>query len=216
MKLEACLFDLDGVLVDTAKFHYLAWKQLANSLGFDFTTDQNEALKGVSRMDSLKKILHWGNLVLPKEKEEELATLKNQWYVEMITDMTESDILPGAIPLLDELKQQHISIGLGSASKNAPLILLKTGLMPYFDAIVDGTIVNKSKPDPEVFLKGAELLSKDPRSCVVFEDASAGVEAGLLANMKVIGVGSPIELSSAHIVVTNLTEIDLKSIQNLF
>jgi len=216
MRLKACLFDLDGVLVDTAKYHFLAWKQLANSLSFDFTEEENEQLKGISRVESLRKILSWAKLEIPQEKLDELASLKNSWYVEMISGMTENEVLPGARRLLEELKENNIKIGLGSASKNAKLILYNTGLTPYFEALVDGNLFNKSKPDPEVFLKGAELLAASPDSCVVFEDASAGVEAALNGGMKVIGIGSERELGRAQLVVENLTKIDLKTIQNLF
>ncbi|MGN0019249.1 MAG: beta-phosphoglucomutase [Sphingobacterium hotanense] len=216
MGLQACLFDLDGVLVDTAKYHYLAWKQLANSLGFDFTELQNEELKGISRVESLKKILKWGGLDFPQERQDELASLKNGWYVEMISEMKADEVLPGSFELLKELRTNQIKIALGSASKNAQLILDNTGLTPYFDAIVDGNVVSKSKPDPEVFLKGAEMLHISPSGCVVFEDASAGVEAALRATMKAIGIGSPKELSKAHLVVEDLTKIQLKAIQNLF
>ena len=216
MGLQACLFDLDGVLVDTAKYHYLAWKQLANSLGFDFTELQNEELKGISRVESLKKILKWGGLDIPQERKDELASLKNGWYVEMISEMKVDEVLPGSFELLEELRTNQIKIALGSASKNAQLILDNTGLTPYFDAIVDGNVVSKSKPDPEVFLKGAEMLHISPSGCVVFEDASAGVEAALRATMKAIGIGSPKELSKAHLVVEDLTKVQLKAIQNLF
>ena len=216
MGLEACLFDLDGVLVDTAKYHYLAWKQLANTLGFDFTEKENEQLKGISRVESLRKILNWAGMEMPQEKQDQLASLKNGWYVEMISGMTQNEVLPGALRLLDELKANHIKIGLGSASKNAKLILDNTGLTPYFDALVDGNIVSKSKPDPEVFLKGAELLGVSPEHCVVFEDASAGVEAAIKGNMKAIGIGKEEELSEAQLVVEDLSAIDLRTIQNLF
>jgi len=216
MRLEACLFDLDGVLVDTAKYHFLAWKQLANSLGFDFTEEENEQLKGISRVESLRKILSWAELQMPQEKQDEFASLKNSWYVEMISGMTEKEVLPGALRLLEELKENNIKIGLGSASKNAKLILANTGLTPFFEALVDGNLVSKSKPDPEVFLRGAALLAVSPDSCVVFEDASAGVEAALNAGMKAIGIGSEKELGRAHLIVEDLTKIDLKTIQNLF
>ena len=216
MGLKACLFDLDGVLVDTAKYHFLAWKQLANFLGFDFSEQQNEQLKGISRVESLRKILHWGEMDLSQDRQDELAAMKNDWYVEMISNMSANEVLPGAHLRLEEIKSTNIKIALGSASKNAELILDKTGLKPYFDALVDGNIVKKSKPDPEVFLKGAALLEVDPKSCLVFEDAVSGIEAALRGGMKVVAIGSPKELFGAHLVVKDLTEIDLKTIQNLF
>lgn len=216
MALEACLFDLDGVLVDTAKYHFLAWKKLANSLGFDFSEQQNESLKGISRVESLKKILSWGGLEIPQPRQDELASLKNSWYVDMIAHIRREDLLPGVVELLNELRSNHVKIALGSASKNAKLILDNTGITPYFDAFVDGNLVSESKPDPAVFLKGAELLGVMPSACVVFEDAVAGVEAALRGNMKAIGIGDPRELAKAHLVVNDLTHIDLKSIQSLF
>ncbi len=216
MALEACLFDLDGVLVDTAKYHFLAWKKLANSLGFDFSEQQNESLKGISRVESLKKILSWGGLEIPQPRQDELASLKNTWYVDMIAHIRREDLLPGVVELLNELRSNHVKIALGSASKNAKLILDNTGITPYFDAFVDGNLVSESKPDPAVFLKGAELLGVMPSACVVFEDAVAGVEAALRGNMKAIGIGDPRELAKAHLVVNDLTHIDLKSIQSLF
>lgn len=216
MGFKACLFDLDGVLVDTAKYHFLAWKKLANTLDFDFSEEMNEQLKGVSRVESLRKILDWAELQIPNDKQNELATLKNSWYVEMISGMSANEVLPGAINLLEELRNNNIKIGLGSASKNAKLILDQTGLTSYFDALVDGNIVRNSKPDPEVFLKGAELLNVAPSTCLVFEDASAGIDAAISAGMKVVGIGSTKDLGNAHLLVQNLTQINLNAIQQLF
>src|SRR5690606_12655438 len=179
MGLQACLVDLDGVLVDTAKYHYLAWKQLANSLGFDFTELQNEELKGISRVESLKKILTWGGLDFPQERQDELASLKNSWYVEMISEMKADEVLSGSFELLEELRENQIKIALGSASKNAQLILDNTGLTTYFDDIVDGNVVSKSKPDPEVFLKGAEMLHILQNGVFDIEDISLSVRVVL-------------------------------------
>src|SRR6476659_7666795 len=159
-EIKACLFDLDGVIVDTAKYHFKAWKRLANELGINFTENENEQLKGVSRIESLQLILKWGGLEKNETELEALSTLKNSWYVEMINEMQADEILPGARELLTELRANGIKIALGSASKNSETILRKINLLNAFDAIVDGTIVSKSKPDPEVFLKGAELLGE--------------------------------------------------------
>ncbi|NOU60354.1 beta-phosphoglucomutase [Marinifilum caeruleilacunae] len=200
-KISACIFDLDGVVVDTAKYHYIAWKSLANELGFDFTEEDNERLKGVSRMTSLDILLEIGGVELDEKTKLELADKKNKNYVEFILKMTPDEILPGVKDFFNELKDQGIKIALGSASKNAMTILNQLELTDYFDAVVDGTHVSNAKPDPEVFLKGAELLGVSPSECVVFEDAEAGVEAAINGNMKCVGIGSPDVLGKANIVV---------------
>lgn len=179
MSIKAALFDLDGVIVDTAKYHYLAWKRLASELGFVFTEKDNERLKGVSRMRSLEILLEVGGL-LGKFSEEEMAEMaarKNEWYVSYISKMDESEILDGTVECLKGFRALGVKTALGSASKNAMLILGNLKLTPYFDAIIDGTKVSKAKPDPEVFLLGAKEVGVDPKDCVVFEDAQAGIEA---------------------------------------
>ncbi|RXJ04056.1 beta-phosphoglucomutase [Anaerobacillus alkaliphilus] len=207
--IKACIFDLDGVIVDTAKFHYLAWQRLARELGFDFSEEDNERLKGVSRMDSLNILLEIGGVELEDTKKEELANKKNDWYVELITHMDKSEILPGTTEFLTLLKEADIKISLGSASKNAKMILEKIGLLHMFDAIIDGTDISKAKPDPEVFLLGAKALNVEPSECVVFEDAVSGVEAAISAGMYVIGVGSKETLHRANDVVQSLAEMTL-------
>lgn len=205
--IKACLFDLDGVLVDTAKYHYLAWKRLAEELGFVFTPEDNERLKGVSRMASLDILLEVGGLELDDATKSALADKKNRWYVEYISHMDEQEILPGALPFLRELRENGILIALGSASKNAMTILNNTGLVPYFDAIIDGTKTASAKPDPEVFLLGARELGAQPQECVVFEDAEAGIEAAKRAGMRSIGIGSPEVLGAADAVVPSLQDM---------
>lgn len=204
-QIRACIFDLDGVIVDTAVYHYRAWKRLANELGFDFTEEDNEKLKGISRVQSLELILGWGGVDKTPAEKLELATRKNTWYVEMIQEMTPEEILPGAKEFLEEVKAAGLKSALGSASKNSGLILERTGLLPLFDVIVDGNVVSASKPDPEVFLKGAEALQVPPQQCVVFEDAVAGVEAARAGGMKVVGIGSPDVLGNADAVVSGLS-----------
>nr|WP_121269394.1 beta-phosphoglucomutase [Pedobacter schmidteae] len=211
----ACIFDLDGVLVDTAVYHYKAWKQLANSLGFDFTHAQNEQLKGVNRMRSLDMILKWGGIEKSDKEREELASLKNSWYVAMISKMTTAEVLPGSLKLLQELKRQGIKIALGSASKNSALILERTALSHFFDAIIDGNAVSTSKPDPEVFIKAAELLGTANSNCVVFEDALAGVQAAIAAGMAVVGIGTAENLPGAQLVIKDLSEITIAEISAL-
>ncbi|WP_367865425.1 beta-phosphoglucomutase [Pedobacter sp. WC2423] len=211
----ACIFDLDGVLVDTAVYHYQAWKKLANSLGFDFTEAQNEQLKGVNRMRSLDMILNWGGVTKTTAEKEELATLKNSWYVAMISQMSVSEVLPGSLDLLKALKAQGIKIALGSASKNSGLILERTELAHFFDAIVDGNAVTTSKPDPEVFIKGAELLNAAAADCIVFEDASAGVQAAIAAKMAVIGIGTEENLPGADEFHKDLSTVTVEELINL-
>jgi beta-phosphoglucomutase len=211
----ACLFDLDGVLVDTAVYHFQAWRQLANSLGFDFTHVQNEQLKGINRMQSLDKILAWGGLDKTAEEKETLAAQKNGWYVAMINKMTAAEVLPGSMKLLEDLKKRGIKVALGSASKNSAVILERTNIAHYFDAIVDGNIVSKSKPDPEVFLKGAEMVGVSPEASLVFEDAQAGIDAAIAGNMKVVGVGEEVNLVGANVYVKDLSFITVDQILKL-
>ena len=213
--IKACIFDLDGVIVDTAVYHYKAWKRLANDLEFDFTEEANEKLKGISRKESLALILEWGGVDKTEIERDELAQRKNNWYVDMITEMTPAEILSGALEFLHALKQAGYKTALGSASKNAGIILNKVGLAGYFDAIVDGNIVTASKPDPQVFLKGAEMLGVEPAACVVFEDAIAGIESALAGGMKVVGIGSKETLSEADLVIAGLHEMNLEILKKL-
>lgn len=213
MEIKACIFDLDGVVVDTARYHYLAWKKLAEKLGINFTENDNERLKGVSRMDSLNIILEIGGVTISDKEKEKYADEKNKTYLSYILKMTPEDVLPGVSDFLTGVKKRGISIALGSASKNAVTILEKVGLKDTFDAIVDGTKVSKAKPDPQVFLAAAAMLNVEPPGCVVFEDAIAGVEAAHRAGMKCIGIGSPDLLSAADLVIEgfkNFKSEDLK------
>jgi beta-phosphoglucomutase len=213
MRTEACIFDLDGVIVDTAKYHYLAWKRLADTLGIKFTEEDNERLKGVSRMDSLEIILEIGNKQADKSQKEEFAKIKNNWYVEYISRMKPNEILPGCLDFIRELKEAGVKIAIGSASKNTPMILERVGIRELFDAVSDGNIVSKAKPDPEVFLKAAEMLGIKPSKCIVFEDAIAGVQASINAGMICIGIGSPDILQEAHYVVSGLDELNLEKLE---
>ncbi len=213
--IKACIFDLDGVIVDTARYHFIAWKALADELGFEFTEQDNERLKGVSRMRSLDILLEIGGIEFPQEKKDELAKRKNEHYRSFITEMTPDEILPGAMDFIKEVKDNDLLIALGSASKNAMTILDRLNLTSWFDAVIDGTKVSNAKPDPEVFLKGAEALKTPPANCVVFEDAEAGVEAALRGGMKCVGIGSPDVLGKAHLVVSGLHEMDMEKLFNL-
>jgi beta-phosphoglucomutase len=191
----------------------MAWKRLAADLGFEFKPEDNERLKGVSRVRSLEILLEVGGLTFSKEEKERMATLKNEWYLEYIQKMTPDEILPGVLSFLSELRQAGVKIALGSASKNAPLILQKVKVTQYFDAIIDGNKVSKAKPDPEVFLKAAEELGIVPAYCVVFEDAEAGVEAALSGKMCCVGVGSPLVLNKATLVIPGFESFNLAALK---
>ena len=215
MKEKAFIFDLDGVIVDTAKYHFLAWKNLANELGFDFTEAQNELLKGVSRVKSLEIILNIGKVTLSEEKTQAFLVKKNTEYLAFINKMTADEILPGVLKVLTFLKDNNIPFALGSASKNARFILEQVGIIDLFDAIVDGNDVSKAKPDPEVFLIGAEKLKVAPENCVVFEDAIAGVEAANNAGMLSIGIGSEDVLTEANSVFESMDQMSDAFLNNL-
>ncbi|SHH67721.1 beta-phosphoglucomutase [Caloranaerobacter azorensis DSM 13643] len=207
--IKACIFDLDGVIVDTAKYHYLAWKRLANELGFDFTEKDNEKLKGVSRMESLEILLNLGNIKVDEETKLKLAEKKNNWYRELISKMDESEILPRVKEFINELKNSNIKVAIGSSSKNTMTILNSIKMTDFFDAIIDGNKITKAKPDPEVFLLGAEALGVNPNECVVFEDAESGIKAAKNAGMYAVGIGSKEILKEADKVIPNTNSLTL-------
>ncbi|MDD7795277.1 beta-phosphoglucomutase [Clostridium sp. 'White wine YQ'] len=214
-KIKGCIFDLDGVIVDTAKYHYLAWSSLAKELGIAFNEKDNERLKGVSRMESLNIILSLGNKKMTLEEKELLADKKNKKYVECIDKLKEEEILPGVKEFLQELRNEGIKISLGSASKNSRFILDKLALKDYFDCIIDGNKISKAKPDPEVFLAAVREMELSAEECVVFEDALAGVRAAHNGGMKVIGVGSEENLSEADIVIKGFEGISTDILSKL-
>jgi beta-phosphoglucomutase len=215
MELRGCIFDLDGVIVDTAKYHFMAWRRLAKELGFEFSIADNEALKGVSRMTSLEILLRTGGVTASEKEKEELAARKNGWYVEFISGMTPDEILPGSVRLLKSLRKAGILTAIGSASRNAGTILDRIELREMFDVIVDGNKIHKAKPDPEVFLRGAEEMNLPPSCCIVFEDAQAGIEAAIAGGMKSVGVGDPKMLGRADLVIPNLKNITIRQLRNL-
>lgn len=210
--LKACIFDLDGVLVDTARYHFIAWQRLAHMLDIEFTEEDNEHLKGVSRVGSLQFILNKGEKEVSPAEFEQLMAKKNTWYLELVEQMKPDETLPNARALLEDLKKNNIKIALGSSSKNARLILEKTHLLPFFDSIVDGTRTTHSKPHPEVFLTAAADLKLQPANCLVFEDARNGIEAALAGNFITIGIGDPEILKRAHYVTPNLQPISYYSL----
>lgn len=205
--IKACIFDLDGVVVDTAKYHFIAWRELAKEMGFEFTLEDNERLKGVSRMTSLEILLEIGNISLNNEEKLKLAEKKNNEYLEYIYKMTPDEILPGVKEFIITLRNKGVKIALGSASKNAKLILDRLGITELFDALVDGNMVSNAKPDPQVFTLGAELLKVENEACIVFEDAVAGLQAAHNANMKCVGVGNKETLVEADWNIEGFTNI---------
>jgi len=207
MNRKGFIFDLDGVIVDTAKYHFLAWKTLAEGIGVEFTEIQNEQLKGVSRKKSLEKILEWGDKTLSEEDFDRLMRLKNEDYLSHIEHMKADEILDDVPKVLDFLIAKQQPLALGSASKNAHTILEKVHLLEKFEAIVDGNGVTIGKPNPEVFLNAAKLLKVNPSDCIVFEDAIAGIQAANAADMISIGIGDASVLNEADYVFKDFTEI---------
>lgn len=203
-RFAAVIFDLDGVLTDTARFHYLAWKQMASGLGIAIDEAFNETLKGIDRMSSLERILQHGNMQLPEDAKQRLAFEKNEHYKELTASMTRQDLLPGALDRLDELKSLGVKISLASASKNAPAILEALGISGYFDSIANPALVAQGKPAPDIFLLAAAPLHVRPDECLGVEDAEAGVAAIKSAGMQALGVGDPKVLAAADRVVPGL------------
>lgn len=204
LAIQCMLFDLDGVIVDTAKHHFDAWRDMAHELGIVLVDEDEESLKGVSRVDSLEWILQKGGLVLDSNTKLALMDRKNARYLELIEDMGREDILPGAEEFIRSAMELGIKIGLGSSSKNAPRILNAIGLEDLFEVVIDGNRITLSKPDPEVFLLGASAFGVSPGNCLVIEDAASGVAAGKAGGFHVLGVGDVDILKDADCVVPDL------------
>jgi len=207
MPIKGVIFDLDGVIVSTDECHYQGWKRLADEEGIEFTREDNMRLRGVSRMQSLEFLLEKAPRKYTDEEKQEMAARKNNYYRELLKDITPRDILPGAMEIMEELKRRNIKIAVGSSSKNTPRILQRIGLDDYFDAVSDGNDIKRGKPDPEVFLIAAQRLSLDPRECLVIEDAKAGIEAALAGNMKAVGVGAAQDDERAHLRVKDMSSV---------
>ena len=210
---KAFIFDLDGVIVDTAKYHFIAWQKIAQELGIEFTPEHNENLKGVSRVRSLDIILELGKIDASQEDKNKWLIQKNEDYLSYLVNMNQSEILPGVLPILQFLKENNQAIALGSASKNARPILEKTGIIDYFEAIVDGNDVTNAKPDPEVFLQAAKLLDVAPENAIVFEDSVAGIQAANIANMISIGIGEENILHEAKYIFKDFMFMDTSFIE---
>jgi len=216
MNITACLFDLDGVLVDTAKYHYWAWRRLAHELGFDFLEADNERLKGVSRMASLEILLEVGGIANVGAQEKwVMAEKKNGWYLDYISQMTPKEVLPGVLTFVHELKAAGIKLAVGSVSRNAGTILQRVQMASLFEVVIDGNKIARAKPDPEVFLLGARELGVLPSECLVFEDAAAGIEAAINAGMKSVGIGDPVILHRATTVISGFQHTTWKQITQL-
>lgn len=212
---KAFIFDLDGVIVDTARYHFLAWQKLAQKLGINFTPEHNEDLKGVSRVRSLDIILELGDIQATQEEKSKWLYDKNELYLSYLVNLNQDEILPGVLHTLKFLKENGQYIALGSASKNARPILEKTDIIHYFDVIVDGNDVTNAKPDPEVFLRACQLLFVSPGDSIVFEDSVAGIQAANSARMKSIGIGDKDILHEAEFIFPDFTTINEQFIRSL-
>jgi beta-phosphoglucomutase len=213
--IKACIFDLDGVIVDTAHYHFLAWKRLAKELGIELTEQDNEKLKGVSRTRSLEIILELGGVTLSEHEKENLANKKNSWFVDYVERMAPEEIFPGVKNLLYQLRAKGYKVALASSSKNAKTVINLLQIQNEFDAVVDGTMITHSKPHPEIFLLASQKLGIPPSECLVFEDAEAGVEAALAAGMKCVGIGSAEQLGKANLVLSTTGQFELATLNQL-
>lgn len=213
--IKACIFDLDGVIVDTAHYHFLAWKRLADELNIVFTEKDNERLKGVSRLRSMDILLEIGGVTMDEKQKELLANKKNTWFVDFVEKMKPEEIFPGVEMLIEKLKANNIKIGLASSSKNAKTVIRLLNIEKIFEVVVDGTMITHSKPDPEIFQMTAKLLNIAPQYCLVFEDAEAGVEAALAAGMKCVGIGSDAQLRNATKIISKTAAFAVADLQEI-
>jgi beta-phosphoglucomutase len=209
--VKALIFDLDGVIVTTEHNHFIAWKRTAESLGIPFEEEHNELLKGVSRVDSLKKILELGAKTISTEEFDALLISKNEFYVDSIQDLNQTDLLPGVLSLLQEATSKGVKLGIGSSSKNANFILKLLKIDHFFDVVIDGNGVDHPKPHPEVFLNGAKALGLAPAECIVFEDAASGITAAKAGGFIAIAVGNPNIAEMADTYFNDLTEFSLEA-----
>lgn len=215
MNYRGLIFDLDGVIVDTAKYHYLAWKEIAKELEYEFSEKDNERLKGVSRQKSFEIILELAGSTMDESSKESYCKRKNDIYVKYISELSKKDILPNVQEFLLDVREREYKIALGSASKNAIMILEKLEILDLFNAIIDGNQVTNAKPNPEVFLKAAYGLNLSPDQCIVFEDSFSGIEAAIQAGMKTVGIGEEDTLGAATIVMKSFEDTDIGIVENL-
>jgi len=213
-RIQAFIFDMDGVVVDTTWYHYLSWKYAAKTINFDFQARDNEQLKGVSRHQAVEIILELAHQTKSPEEKIALCELKNKWFLNYVDTMSDDDLVPGVLPFLSQARKIGLKIGLGSGSRNARYIISKMQLTSNFDVIVDGNEIKSGKPDPEVFIKVASLLQQTPSKCLVFEDAEAGVKAARAAGMQVVGVGNSDILNQADLVIPGFLNLDFNRFIN--
>lgn len=206
--MKAVIFDLDGVVVYTDKYHYQAWKQLAVEQGWKFDESLNDQLRGVSRMASLQVILDHNGIDITEDEKERLATEKNEYYKQLLESIDGSAVVSGSLEFIRALRAEGLLIGLGSSSRNAQMVLDRLEITELFDAVVTGHDISRSKPDPQIFLMGAEKLGVKPAECAVFEDASSGVAAALAGGMYAVGFGPSEGLENAHIQITSYSELN--------
>lgn len=211
-KMKGFVFNLDGVIVDTAKYHYRAWRRLADEMGVDFPIEQHEQLRSLSRMESLEKILEWGGLYMTEAEKLHWADVKNNWYQGLIANMSPEEVLPGVLPFLMEVRRSGGRTALSSASRNARAVLASTQLEPYFDVILDGSAARKSKPHPECFQLAAAALDLPPAECIVFDDAVLGVQAARIGGFHIVGIGNPEDLPAAELVISGFENYRLEDI----
>jgi len=214
-EIKACIFDMDGVLVSTETYHFKAWKRLAETIGISIDEEFNEKLKGVSRKVCIDLICKHGGVEKTQEEKDVLAAQKNEWFLEYVQEIGPQDVLPGVITFIEKLHEEGIKLAVGSASKNAPFLLEKMELTPYFATVIDGNKTQKAKPNPEVFLKGAEELGISPNNCVVFEDAVSGVQAAVSGGMYCVGVGSKEILNQANFCISGFEEMTIERFSEL-
>lgn len=215
MRIRACIFDLDGVLCDTSHFHFVAWAETAKKLGVEFTEQDNHQLKGVSRVGSLQYILDKKRIELSQEEFAHQLRSKNDHYLHLIRGINPDDVFNGVLDLLKELRSAGLGIGLGSSSKNAKMVIQRLGIDHFFDVVVDGNDVVNTKPDPEVFLKGADDMGIDPKNIVVFEDAPKGAQAGKTGGFKVVGIGGEELQEHADVILPNMEGLNISKLERL-
>lgn len=211
-KIKGFIFNLDGVIVNTAKYHYIAWRRLADEMGVEFPPEQHEQLRSLSRMESLEKILEWGGLYMTEAEKLHWADVKNNWYQGLIAHMTPEEVFPGVLTFLEEVRSHGGKTALSSASRNAGAVLQSTNLESYFDVILDGSAARKAKPHPECFLLAAEALQLKPSECVVFDDAVRGIQAARNGRFHIVGVGKPEHLPDADLVIPGFEHYTLQDI----
>lgn len=214
-EIKGFIFDLDGVIVDTARYHFMSWKKLAGTLGFDLDDKIEERLKGISRMHSLEIVLDAGKIESSQEEKVKMAAQKNDWYLDSLKDVDDSVVLPGVFPFLEGLKTGGYKLAVGSASKNATTLLTRLDMTDYFVTIIDGNMVEKTKPDPEVFINAARDLQIREDHCMVFEDSVKGIKAAIKGGFNVIGIGQETILGEADAVIPSFLDHDYESIISL-